>query len=101
MTFGLVNHQFGHLYPLFQTYWNFVTRYHSRLLPINHFIILSWRVYEKLKNEWLEWKWDIAELDWICTALDHKCSMLDPQNFVDQPIAYIDHAKTCFLLDTF
>ena len=76
MTFGLVNHQFGHLYPLFQTYWNFVTRYHSRLLPINHFIILSWRVYEKLKNEWLEWKWDIAELDWICTALDRKCSML-------------------------
>ena len=43
----------------------------------------------------------MAELDWICTALDHKCSMLDPYNFVDQPIAYIDHAETCFLLQLF
>ena len=101
MTFGLVNHQFGHLYPLFQTYWNFVTSWHDGLLPINQFIVLSWRVYEKLKKEWLEWIWDIAELDWICTALDCKCSMLDPYNFVDQPIAYIDDVKTCFLLQAF
>ena len=101
MTFEWVNHQFGHLYPLFQTYWNFVTSWHDGLLPINQFIVLSWRVYEKLKKEWLEWIWDIAELDWICTALDCKCSMLDPYNFVDQPIAYIDDAKTCFLLQAF
>ena len=101
MTFERVNHQFGHLYPLFQTYWNFVTSWHDGLLPINQFIVLSWRVYEKLKKEWLEWIWDIAELDWICTALDCKCSMLDPYNFVDQPIAYIDDVKTCFLLQAF
>ena len=54
MTFERVNHQFGHLYPLFQTYWNFVTSWHDGLLPINQFIVLSWRVYEKLKKEWLE-----------------------------------------------
>ena len=23
MTFGRVKHEFGHFYPLFQTYWNF------------------------------------------------------------------------------
>ena len=101
MTIERVNHQFGHLYPLFQTFWNFVTSWHNGLLPINQFIVLSWRVYEKLKKEWLEWKWNIAELDWICTALDCKCSMLDPYNFVDQPIAYTDDAKTCFLLQAF
>ena len=46
-------------------------------------------------------KWDIAELDWICTALDRRSSMLDPYNFVDQPIAYAIHAKNCFNLETF
>ena len=101
MTSEQVNHQLVHLYPLLQTYWNFVTRWHNGLLPINQFIVLSWRVYEKLKKEWLERKWDIAELDWICTALDCKCSMPDPYNFVDQPIAYTDHAKTCFILQAF
>ena len=41
-------------------------------------------------------KWDIAELDWICTALDRTSSMLDPYNFVDQPIAFVIHAKKLF-----
>ena len=101
MTFGRTNHEFVYLHPLFQTYWNFVTRYHNRSLPIEQYIILSWRVYEKIKKEWIEMKWDIAELDWICTALDRRSSMLDPYNFVDQPIAYVIHAKNCFHLETF
>ena len=49
----------------------------------------------------MEMKWDIAELDWTCTALDCRSSMLDPHNFVDQPIAYVIHAKKCFHLETF
>ena len=101
MTFGRTNYQFGYLYPLFQTYWNFVTRYHNRSLPIEQYIILSWRVYEKTKNKSIEMKRDIAELDWIYTALDRRSSMLDPYNFVDQPIAYVIHAKSCFHLETF
>ena len=96
MTFGRTNIQFVYLYPLFKTYWNFVTRYHNRSLPIEQYIILSWRVYEKIKKEWIEMKWDIAELDWICTALDRTSSMLDPYNFVDQPIAFVIHAKKLF-----
>ena len=69
-------------------------------MPIEQYIILSWRVYEKIKKEWIEMKWDIAELDWIFTALDRRSSMLDPYNF-DQPIAYVIHAKNCFHLETF
>ena len=57
-------------------------------------------MYEKIKKEWIEMKWDIAELDWIFTALDRRSSMLDPYNF-DQPIAYVIHAKNCFHLETF
>ena len=41
MTFGRTNHQFGYLHLLFQTYWNFVTRYHSGSLPIEQNIILK------------------------------------------------------------
>ena len=35
----------------------------------NQFAVLSWRLYEKLKIEWLEYKWDLQELDWIVSAL--------------------------------
>ena len=40
------------------------------------------------------------ELDWICDALDEGSSMLNPYNFLNSPIAFIDHAKTCYLLET-
>ena len=33
------------------------------------------------------------ELDWICDALDEGSSMLNPYNFLNSPIAFIDHAK--------
>ena len=65
----------------------------------NQFAVLSWRLYEELKIEWLEYKRDLQELDWIVSALDNNSSMLDPNNFVNSPIAYDDHAKTCFFLE--
>ena len=34
MTFGRVNHEFGHFYLLFQTYWNFVLQYFNRELLV-------------------------------------------------------------------
>ena len=46
-----------------QTYWNFVIRYHNRSLPIEQYIILTWRITEKIRKEWKEWKWDMSELD--------------------------------------
>ena len=58
-------------------------------------------MYEKIKKVWVEMKWDIAELDWICTALNRRSSMLNPYSFVDQPIADVIHAKNCFHLETF
>ena len=52
----------------------------------NQFAVLSWRLYEKLKIEWLEYKWDLQELDWIVSTLDNNCSMLDPDNFVNSDL---------------
>ena len=101
MTFGPVKHEFGHSYPLFQTNWNIVLRYFNEKLPVEHFAILTWRIKEKLKKEWLSFKWDLNELDWICEALDEGSFMLNPYNFLNSLIAYIDHAKTCYLLETF
>ena len=53
-----------------------------------------------MKKEWLSFKWYMDELDWICDALDEGSSMLNPYNFLNSPIAFIDHAKTCYLLET-
>lgn len=65
----------------------------------NTFAVLSWRINEKLKKEWVKYKWDVNELKWIISAIENKFSMLDPNKFVNMPIAYVDHAKTCFFLE--
>ena len=97
MTFELINHEFCYFYPLFQSYWNFVIRHFNRELPVDQFAILTWRIKDKIKKEWLSFKWDLDELDWICNALDERSFMLNPYNFLNSPIAYVDHAKTCYL----
>ena len=67
MTFGRVNHEFGNFYPLFQTYWNFVLRFFNRELPVVQFNILIWKIKEKLKKEWLSFKWCVLKLyNFLC-----------------------------------
>ena len=90
--------KFGIFFPLFQLYWNYCGERENRLNP-TEFLNLTMVVNEKLKEEWIKFKWDIDELDWICHALDHNCSMLDPSNFETDQIPYLDHAKTCFYLE--
>ena len=65
----------------------------------NTFAVLPWRINEKLKKEWVKYKSDVNELKWIISAIENKFSMLDPNKFVNMPIAYVDHAKTCFFLE--
>ena len=86
MTFGRMQHQFGNFFPLCKTYWRFVQHLNNDSINQNQFAILSRRLYEKLKIEWLEYKWDLQELDWIASALDNNCSMLDPNNFVNSDL---------------
>ena len=86
MTFRRMQHQFGNFFPLCQTYWKFVQHLNNRSISQNQFAVLSWRLYEKLKIEWLEYKWDLQELDWIVSTLDNNCSMLDPDNFVNSDL---------------
>ena len=99
MAFGRERSTFGLFFLLYQLYWNFCQQLENGLINQNMFSVLSWEVYEKLKQEWLKFKWDLDELDWIVFALDYKYSMLNPTNFVNTPIAYVDHAKTCFFLE--
>lgn len=99
MAFGREQITFGLFFPLFEVYWNFCQQRENGLITQNQFLILLWRIYEKLKNEWLEFNWNLDELDWICFAFENNNSMLDPNNFVNTPIAYVDHAKTCFFLE--
>ena len=96
MAFGRERSTFRLFFPLYQLYWSFCQQLENGLINQHMFSVLSWKVYEKLKQEWLKFKWDLDELDWIAFALDYKYSMLDPINFVNTPIAYVDHAKTCF-----
>ena len=56
MYFGRKQHLFGLFFPLFQTYWTFVQQLEDGLLNQNTFAFLSWRIYEKLKKEWLKYK---------------------------------------------
>ena len=91
-----MQHQFDNFFSLCQTYSRFAQHLNNGPINQNQFPVLSWILYENLKIEWLEYKWDLQELHWIVSALYNNCSMLDPNNFVTSPIVYVDHAKTCF-----
>ena len=90
--------KFGKFFPLFELYWDFCREREKGSNP-TEILILTMTVYERLKKEWINHKWEIDELNWICHALDHNDSMCDPSNFETRQIAYLDHAKTCFYLE--
>ena len=99
MAFGRQQSKFGLFFPLFQLYWNYCQQLENALINQNQFSVITCRVCETLKDEWLKFKWNPEELDWTCFALDHKNSMFDPNNFVNTPIAYVNHTKSCFFLE--
>ena len=54
---------------------------------------------EVLQEEWRKNKWNIKELEWTYYGMDYGFSILDPNNFLNDPFAYIDHLKTCVYLE--
>ena len=52
---------FAFFYPLFQRFWLLCRDYN-----IDEFHHWQDRIYEKLIAEYKQYKWDNAELDWVC-----------------------------------
>ena len=48
-------------------------------------------MHEKLLQQWREFKWNEAELEWIVSRILIKDTILDPSEFITHPIAYVDH----------
>ena len=90
----------GYLFPLFQFYWNYCRDFENQIIKIGQLLVLQSRVFEKLSQEWKQFKWDETELDWICSRIAQKDTMLDPSKFYTHPIAYIDNAKNYYFLES-
>ena len=99
MYFGKYIHTFGFLYPLFCFYWNYCRNFQNERLTRGQFRVLADRVIDRLFRKWKDNKWDEVELNWICYCIYDNDSMLDPYNFTTILIAYVDHAKGCYILD--
>ena len=100
MSFGRMASTFGYLFHLFQFYWNFCRDFENQIINTGQFLVLQSRVFEKLSQEWKQFKWDETELDWICSRIAQKDTMLDPSKFYTHPIAYIDNAKNYYFLES-
>ena len=53
---------------------------------------------KKLIAEYKQFKWDEAELDWVCGEMERNNSMLQPSHFTENPFVYIVHAQNCYFL---
>ena len=71
----------------------FCREYVNKILNLGQFIILQSRVFEKIYQEWNQFKWDEKELNWICSRIHSKDPIVDPSKFDSNPIAYVDHLK--------
>ena len=91
---------FRFLFPLFQQYWLFCLEYENRALNLGQFLLLQSRVFEEIHLEWRTFKWDEKELDWICSCIHSKDPVVDRSKFNLNPIAYIDHLKTYYFLES-
>ena len=72
MSFGRMASTFGYLFHLFQFYWNFCRDFENQIINTGQFLVLQSRVFEKLSQEWKQFKWDETELDWICSRIAEK-----------------------------
>ena len=89
---------FGFLYPIFQRFWLICKEFEHGMYNEYDLHYLQDRLFEKLIVEYELFKWDKAELDWICGEIEANNLMLNPFDFTQNPIAFIAHAQTCYFL---
>ena len=56
------------------------------------------RIYEKLIAEYKQFKWNKAELDWLCGKMERNSSMLNSFHFSEGAFGFIVHAQNCYFL---
>ena len=88
---------FGILFPLFNKYWDIVSKRGTDHTSLEVEILTS-RLFKLLKIEWDKNKWDSEELKHIYYALDAKFEDLNANYFIGKELAYLDHVKTWYYL---
>ena len=89
---------FGKFFVFFEKYWHLCEQREILYSTFDVFIRTE-ALYILPEKEWNKNMWDIRELQWICSAINNNNKMLDPNNFMDDPCAYIFHVKNCFYLE--
>ena len=84
--------------PLFQRFWLLCRDYERGKYNVNEFHFWQGRIFKKLIAEYQLFKWDEAELDFICREMEANNSMLDPFKFTENPFAFIVHPQNCYFL---
>ena len=89
---------FAFFYPLFQRFWLLCRDYERGRYNIDQFHHWQDRIYEKLIAEYKQFKWDKAELDWLCGEMERNNSMLNPFHFSEGAFGFIVHGQNCYFL---
>lgn len=89
---------FGKFYGFFSKYWHLCEQREILYSTFKVFIKTE-VIYMFLEAGWNKNKWDIRKLKWICSAINNINQMLDPKNFINDPAAYVLHAKNYFYLE--
>ena len=89
---------FAFFYPLFQRFWLLCRDFERGRYDMNEFRHWQDRIYEKLIAEYKQFKWDKAELDWLCGEMERNNSMLNPFHFSEGAFGFIVHGQNCYFL---
>ena len=60
---------------------------------------LQKNVYVKLREKYENNKWNLKELNWICTMINIGSSLVDPYEFFENQYAYLTHIQNCYFLE--
>ena len=82
--------------------------YHFETCFVFHLFIEYWRsnhqevwwyLSRKLSEIWIKNNWCLNELFKICIKIEQRCDILNPNLFFGKELFYIEHVKSCVLLD--
>ena len=88
---------FGKCYDWFKKSWHYERDREIKYSSFDVFIRTK-AIFLCLEQEWNKNKWNVKELNWICSQINYVNEMVDPSMFLDDPAVYIVHVTNCFYL---
>ena len=86
------------IFESFLDYWNVKN---SNMYNNHDAFFKEIECYSNLHAEWQFNRWDLKELDKICSKIDEGLQELNPYFFLwGKEIGYVDHIKSWYLLET-